>query len=76
MNRQIGVVSFIFVSYLVWLYLAIYESSIDKWWTVNEVQQITEDTVQTGVSLIRILIGTVIFIVGAYIVILLTRKRR
>jgi ABC-type Fe3+ transport system permease subunit len=75
MNRTIGVLLFIFFCYLIWLYLAIYDFSIDNWWTVNEIKQSTDDTVQLGVSLIKVLVGTVIFTLIGFIIHLLIRKK-
>ena len=49
MSRKIGILLFAFFCYLLWLYFAIYESSIDDWWTVNEIKQETGDTVQIGI---------------------------
>jgi hypothetical protein len=64
MNRKIGIVLIIFFCFLIWLYFAIYESSINNWWTVKEIKQRTEETVQIGVSLVRVLVGTAIFTLG------------
>ena len=75
MNRKISVFLFVFFCYLIWLYFAIYESSSDNWWTVNEIKQVTDDTVQIGVSLVKIFIGTVIFTLSGFIFYLLLRKR-
>jgi hypothetical protein len=75
MNRKIGVVLFVFFSYSIWLYFAIYESSIDNWWTVNEIKQTTDDTVQIGVSVVKVFVGTVIFTLSGFIFYLLLRKR-
>ena len=76
MNRKIVVFLFVFFCYLIWLYFAIYESSIHNWWTVNEIKQATDDTLQIGVSLVKILVGTVVFSLGGFIFFLLLRKRR
>lgn len=76
MNRKIGVFLFVFFCYLIWLYFAIYESSIDNWWTVNEIQQETYDTVQIGVSLVKVFVGTVIFTLNGFVFYLLLRKRK
>lgn len=59
MNRKIGLFLLIFFCYLIWLYLAIYESSINDWWSVNEIKNRTEDTVGIGVSNVKIIVGTV-----------------
>lgn len=75
MNRKIGVVLFVFFLFLIWLYFAIYESSIDNWWTVNEIKQETEDSVLISVSLIKVLVGTIIFTISGVILYLLLRKR-
>lgn len=75
MNRKIGVFLFVFFCYLLWLYFAIYESSIDNWWTVNEIKQATDDTVQIGVSLVKVFVGTVIFTLSGFIFYVLLRKR-
>lgn len=75
MNRKMGIALIVFVFYLIWLYLAIYESSIVHWWSVNEVKQTTADSVQIGVSFIKVLGGTILFVVSAFIFYLLTGKR-
>ena len=75
MNRKIGVFLFVFFCYLIWLYFAIYESSVDNWWTVNEIKQATYDTVQIDVSLVKVFVGTVIFTLSGFIFYLLLRKR-
>ena len=75
MNRKIGVILFVFLCFLIWLYFAIYESSIGNWWTVKEIKQATEDTVQIGVSLVRLLVGTVIFTFSGLTLYFLLRKR-
>jgi hypothetical protein len=75
MNRKIGLFLLIFFCYLIWLYLAIYESSINDWWTVNEIKQRTEDTVGIGVSNVKFIVGTVIFTLSGTVLYLLIRKR-
>lgn len=75
MNRKIGLFLLIFFCYLIWLYFARYESSINDWWTVNEVKQRTEDTVEVSVSLVKVLVGTVIFTFSGTILYLLIGKR-
>ena len=75
MNRKIGIVLFVFFWFLIWLYFAIYESSIDNWWTVLEIKQATEHNVIIGVSLIRVLVGTIIFTVSGFIIYLLLSRR-
>ena len=75
MNRKIGVFLFVFFCYLIWLYFAIYESSINNWWTVNEIKQTTYDTVQIGVSLVKVFVGTVLFTLSGFVFYLLLRKR-
>ncbi|MCA1055597.1 hypothetical protein LCM10_11435 [Rossellomorea aquimaris] len=75
MNRKMRVVLLVFFCFLLWLYFAIYESSIDNWWTVNEIKQATEDTVQIGVSLVKVLVGAMIFIITGFLIYLLLRKR-
>lgn len=76
MNRKYGVSLFIFFCFLIWLYFAIYESSFDKWWTVNEIKQVTEDTVDIGVSLVKVFVGTIIFTISGFIIYLLLRKSK
>ncbi|PKH11985.1 hypothetical protein [Planomicrobium sp. MB-3u-38] len=75
MNRKMGIALIVFVFYVIWLYLAIYESSIEHWWSVNEIKQTTADSVQIGVSFIKVLGGTILFVVSAFIFHLLTGKR-
>ena len=75
MNRKIGVFLFVFFCYLLWLYIAIYESSIDNWWTVNEIKQATRDTVQLGISLVKVFAGTVIFTLSGFILYVLLRMK-
>ncbi|WP_404430933.1 hypothetical protein [Sutcliffiella horikoshii] len=75
MNRKISLFLLIFFCYLIWLYLAIYESSIHDWWTVNEIKQRTEEAVVVGVSIVKVMVGTVIFTLSGAIVFLLIKKR-
>ena len=75
MNRKVGLFLLVFFCYLIWLYLAIYESSINDWWTVNEIKQRTEDTVEISVSNVKFIVGTVIFIIGGAVLYFLIRKR-
>ena len=75
MSRKIGISLFTFFCYLLWLYFAIYESSIDNWWTVNEIKQTTGDTIQIGISLIKMFVGTMIFTLSGSIFYLLLRRR-
>ncbi|MGD7054256.1 hypothetical protein [Sutcliffiella horikoshii] len=75
MNRKVGLFLLVFFCYLIWLYLAIYESSINDWWTVNEIKQRTEDTVDIGVSNVRFIVGTVIFTIGGAVLFLLIKMR-
>ncbi|ART75152.1 hypothetical protein B4U37_03435 [Sutcliffiella horikoshii] len=76
MNRKVGLFLLVFFCYLIWLYLAIYESSVNDWWTVNEIKERTEDTIGIGVSNVKVIVGTVIFIIGGAVLYLLTRKRK
>lgn len=76
MDRKLGVFLFTFIGYLIWLYFAIYESSIDNWWTVNEIKEATKDTVGIGVSIVKVLVGTFIFTFSSFIIYLLIRKRK
>ena len=75
MSRKIGILLFAFFCYLLWLYFAIYESSIDNWWTVNEIKQTTGDTVQIGVSVMKMFAGTIIFTLSGFIFYQLLRRR-
>ncbi len=75
MNRKIGLFLLILCCYLIWLYLAIYESSINDWWTVNDIKHKTEDTMEVGVSNVKFIVGTVIFILVGTVLYLLIRKR-
>ena len=75
MNRKVGLFILVFFCYLIWLYLAIYESSIDDWWTIQEIKERTEDSVGISVSNVKIVVGTVIFIIGGGVLYLLIRKR-
>lgn len=74
MNRKVGLFLLVFFCYLIWLYLAIYESSIHDWWTVKEIKQRTEDTLEIGVSNVKFIVGTVIFMLGGAVLSLLIRK--
>lgn len=76
MNRKVGLFILVFFCYLIWLYLAIYESSIDDWWTVNEIKERTEDSIGISVSSVKVIVGTAIFIVGGGVLYLLIRKRK
>ncbi len=76
MNRKVGLFLLIFFSYLIWLYLAIYESSINDWWTVKDITYKTEDTIEVGVSNVKFIVGTISFILGGTVLYLLIRKRR
>ncbi|MGD6993115.1 hypothetical protein [Sutcliffiella horikoshii] len=74
MNRKVGLFLLVFFCCLIWLYLAIYESSIHDWWTVKEIKQRTEDTLEIGVSNVKFIVGTVIFMLGGAVLSLLKRK--
>ena len=76
MNRKVGLFLLIFFSYLIWLYLAIYESSINDWWTVIDITYKTEDTIEVGVSNVKFFVGTISFILGGTVLYLLIRKRK
>ncbi|TYS58519.1 hypothetical protein FZC74_11980 [Sutcliffiella horikoshii] len=75
MNRKVGLFLLVFFCYLLWLYLAIYESSMDDWWTVKEIKHRTDDTVEIGVSNVKFVVGTVFFTLGGTVLYLLIRKR-
>ncbi|WP_404349540.1 hypothetical protein LG311_03125 [Sutcliffiella horikoshii] len=75
MNRKVGLFLLVFFCYLIWLYLAIYESSINDWWTVNEIKHRTEDSVDISVSNVKFIVGTVFFTLGGTVLYLLIRKR-
>ncbi|MEH7886961.1 hypothetical protein V7654_21910 [Bacillus sp. JJ1609] len=75
MNRKIGVFLFTFLSFLTWLFFAIYFSTEEDWWTVIKVEQISDDTFQGNVSLIRVLAGLIIFLLIGVILYCLTRKK-
>lgn len=75
MNRKIGIFIFVYFCFLIWLYFAIYESSIDNWWTVLEITQETDHIVDNEVSLVKVLIGTIIFTISGFIINLLLSKR-
>ncbi|MEK4486089.1 hypothetical protein MHH81_10935 [Psychrobacillus sp. FSL H8-0484] len=75
MNRKVGTFLLTFFCFLMWLYFALYHSSIDNWWTVNEIKQTSLDTTQIGVSIVKVLIGTVLFTFSGIIIYLLIRNR-
>ncbi|MCM3575374.1 hypothetical protein M3172_19420 [Mesobacillus subterraneus] len=75
MNGKIGVILFVGICFLIWLYFAIYESSIKSWWTVNEIKQASADTVQIGVSFVKVFVGTVVFILSGILIYFMLRKR-
>ncbi len=75
MNRKIGIIIFTSFIFLIWLYLAIYKSSIDNWWTVNEIEQTSMDTAEISVSMVKVLIGTAIFTFCGFTIHLLIRKK-
>lgn len=76
MNRKVGLFILVFFCYLIWLYLAIYESSVNDWWTVNEIKERSEDSIGISVSNVKVIVGTLIFIVGGGVLYLLIRKRK
>lgn len=75
MQRSLGVILILFFSYLIWLYFAIYESSINNWWTVIEIKQRTEDTLEFGVSNAKVFAGTAMFTFSGVLIYLLLGKR-
>lgn len=75
MNRKMGIFIFVYFCFLIWLYFAIYESSIDNWWTVLEITQETDHIVDIEVSLIKVVIGMIIFTISGFIINLLLSKR-
>ncbi|MFS0862381.1 hypothetical protein [Fredinandcohnia sp. 179-A 10B2 NHS] len=76
MNRKIGVFLFTFFGFLTWLFLAIYFSTEGDWWTVVTVEQTSYDTFVGSVSLIRIVVGFFVFLIGGVLLYGLVRKRR
>nr|WP_275695509.1 hypothetical protein [Fredinandcohnia sp. SECRCQ15] len=71
-----GASLFIFFCFLIWLYFAIYKSSINHWWTVNEIKQTTEDTVEIGVSFVKVIVGALAFTLSGFIIcFFITRKK-
>ncbi|WP_191698831.1 hypothetical protein [Solibacillus faecavium] len=71
MNRKMGTSIFVYFCFFMWLYFAIYESSIDNWWTVLEITQETDHIVDIEVSLVKLLIGTIIFTISGFLINLL-----
>ena len=74
MNRKMGIFIFVYFCFLIWLYFAIYESSIDNWWTVLEITQETDHIVDIEVSLVKVLIGMIIFTISGFLINLLLSK--
>lgn len=75
LNRKIGVFLFTFFGFLTWLFLAIYFSTEDDWWTVLTVEQTSSDTFVGSVSLLRILVGFAVFLIGGVLLYGLIRRK-
>lgn len=74
--KKVAIFLFFFIFFLIWLYFAMYESTINNWWTVKEIKQISSDTVVIGISLVKVLTGLSIFtIIGSVIYLLIRGKR-
>ena len=61
--------------FLTWIFLAIYYSSEDDWWTVMKVEQTSYDTFEGSVSFIKVFIGALISIVIGFILYKIVRKK-
>jgi hypothetical protein len=62
LERKIAVFLGTLFTFLIWLFLAIYFSDENDWWTVIQVEQTSYDTSAGTVSSTRVLIGSSIFI--------------
>ncbi|MCA1029613.1 hypothetical protein LCL95_01045 [Bacillus timonensis] len=75
MDKKIGVSILTFLSFLTWLFFAIYFSSEENWWSVITVEQTSVDTFIGSVSYFRVLVGAVVFTcVGFFLFFLMRRK--
>ncbi|WP_409250702.1 hypothetical protein V1502_11045 [Bacillus sp. SCS-153A] len=63
MERKIGIFLFTLLSFLFWLFLAIYLSDADDWWTVMEMEEIDREITIGRVSPFKVLIGSGLFMV-------------
>ncbi|GAA0466273.1 hypothetical protein [Alkalibacillus silvisoli] len=84
MSRIEAVALFTMFSFLIWLYVSANHSTIDDWWTVKSIREITlenEDITIISppnftISPIKVLSGLVIFIILGIMLSLLVMKRR
>lgn len=83
MNRLVGVFLFTLFSYLLWLYLASNHSTSDDWWTVKYIKEIHKEDSDIkmnppnfSTSPIKILIGSVIFILLGTLLSIFVRKKQ
>lgn len=57
MNSKISVFLITVFSFLLWLYIAIYQSSVNNWWSVLATKRFDVDSISVGVSLGKVFIG-------------------
>ncbi|WP_096185746.1 hypothetical protein [Evansella halocellulosilytica] len=84
MNRLVGVCLFTFLGFLVWFYFAANHSTVDDWWTVKTIGEITSNNqsikvispVYFAISPIKVLIGLAIFILLGALLYFIVMKRK
>ncbi|MDN4608765.1 hypothetical protein [Sporosarcina highlanderae] len=82
MNRIVGVWLFTYLSFLLWIYLAANHSTVDDWWTVKTINEITskEDDITSirpihFTSPIKVLIGSMVFLLIGILLSFIAVKR-
>lgn len=55
-------------TFLTWLFMGIYFSTENDWWSVLESRETSYDTAAAGVSYVKVLLGTGLFLAGGTLV--------
>jgi hypothetical protein len=63
------------LTFLTWLFIAIYFSTENDWWSVLESRETSYDTAAAGVSYTKVLLGTGLFLAGGILLYMLIRRK-
>ncbi|AGX02874.1 hypothetical protein N288_04585 [Bacillus infantis NRRL B-14911] len=75
MGTKIIVFLLTLFTFLTWLFMAIYFSTENDWWSVLESRETSYDTAVVGVSYVTVLLGTGLFLAGGTLVYMLIRRK-
>ena len=76
MKRIIGISVFTIVSFSVWLYVSIFHSAQNEWWTLFQSVESTTTSETVSISLLKLLLGLTGFIVVGMLVSMLFKNRQ